>query len=152
MRVMSIGINSHIVRNYLFIKSIIKIHNGICKIIVLKFAYSIFLYYLCTIKVKQINNKIMNKNLALTFLGKVQNEFIGEHYMGVEETEHILTHIAGEPIKWYDTKIDDGVYDDESEDAYVMKACFSTKDNSIIVGIYYGDVSEKIDYVNVQIN
>ena len=94
----------------------------------------------------------MEKNLALTFLGKIQNEFIGSRYQGIEVTENILTHIAGEPIKWYDTKIDDGVDDDETEDVYVMKACFSAEDNSIIVGIYYGDVSEEIDYVNVQIN
>lgn len=94
----------------------------------------------------------MDKNLALTFLGKIQNEFIGSRYMGIEETENILTHIAGEPIKHYDTKIDDGVDDDECEDTYVMKSCFSTEDNKIDVGIYYGDVSEKIDYVNVQIN
>lgn len=94
----------------------------------------------------------MNKNLALTFLGKVQNEFIGEHYQGDEETEHILTHIAGEPIKWYDTVIDDGIDDDDCEDEYVMRSCFSTEDDKIIVRIYYGDVSEKIDYVNVQIN
>lgn len=94
----------------------------------------------------------MDKNLALTLKGKIQTEFIGGYYMGVEETEHILTHIAGKPIKWYDTKIDDGADDDETEDTYVMKACFSTEDNSIIVGIYYGNVSEEIGYVNVQIN
>ena len=94
----------------------------------------------------------MNKNLALTFLGKIQNEFIGSRYMGIEETENLLTHIAGEPIKHYDTKIDDGVDDDETEDTYIMKACFSTEDDEITVGIYYGDVSEEIGYVNVQIN
>ena len=93
----------------------------------------------------------MNKNLALTFLGKIQNEFIGSRYLGIEETENILTHIAGEPIKWCDTKIDDGIDNDETEDTYVMKACFSTKDDEIVVGIYYGDVSEEIGYVNVQI-
>lgn len=92
----------------------------------------------------------MDKKLALK--GKIETEFIGGHYEGDEVTENILTHIAGEPIKHYDTKIDDGVDDDETEDTYVMKSCFSTEDDKIIVGIYYGDVSEEIGYVNVQIN
>lgn len=84
--------------------------------------------------------------------GKIETEFIGGHYEGIEETEKILSKIVGKDIKWYDTKIDDGVDDDETEDTYVMKACFSTEDNSIIVGIYYGDVSEEIGYVNIQTN
>lgn len=94
----------------------------------------------------------MNKNLVLTFLGKIQNEFIGSRYRGIEETEIILTHIAGEPIKHYDTKIDDDIDNDETKDTHLMKSCFTTQDDEIIVGIYYGNVSEEIDYVNVQIN
>ena len=92
----------------------------------------------------------MNKNLALK--SKIETEFIGGHYEGDGETEKILSKIVGKPVKWYDTKIDDGVDDDETEDTYVMKACFSTEDDEIIVGIYYGDVSEEIGYVNVQID
>ena len=90
------------------------------------------------------------KKLALK--SKIETEFIGGHYEGDEETEKILSKIVGKPVKWYDTKIDDGVDDDEDYDTYIMKSCFSTEDDKIIVGIYYGDVSEEIGYVNVQIN
>lgn len=35
----------------------------------------------------------MDKNLSLTFLGKIQNEFIGSRYGGVGMTEVILSHM-----------------------------------------------------------
>lgn len=87
-----------------------------------------------------------------TLKSKIETTFIGGHYEGDEETEKILSNLVGKPVKWYDTKIDDGVDDDETEDEYIMKSCFSTEDDKIIVGIYYGDVSDEIGYVNVQIN
>jgi hypothetical protein len=90
------------------------------------------------------------KKLALK--SKIETEFIGGHYDGDEKTEKILSKIVGKPVKCYDTKIDDGVDDDECEDEYIMKSCFSTEDDKIIVGIYYGDVTDEIGYVNVQIN
>jgi hypothetical protein len=90
------------------------------------------------------------KKLALK--QQIENEFIGGHYEGDKETEKILSKIVGKPVKCYDTKIDDGVDDDECEDEYIMKSCFSTEDDKIIVGIYWGDVSEEIGYVNVQID
>lgn len=90
------------------------------------------------------------KKLALK--SKIETEFIGGHYEGDEETEKILSNLVGKTVKWYDTKIDDGVDDDETEDEYIMKSCFSTEDDKIIVGIYYGDVTDEIGYVNVQIN
>lgn len=80
---------------------------------------------------------------------KIQTELIGSDYRGVGETEEILSEICGEPITWYDTCIDDGADDDETEDSYVMKACFSNRDDSIIIRIYYGNVTEEIGYVDV---
>ena len=88
----------------------------------------------------------------LELKSKIETEFIGGHYEGDEETEKILSKIVGKPVKCYDTKIDDGVDDNETEDEYIMKSCFSTEDDKIIVGIYYGDVTDEIGYVNVQIN
>lgn len=92
----------------------------------------------------------MNKNLALTFLGKIQNEFIGSSYNGVGRTEVILSHIAEEKIEWYETKIADGADDDETKDTLVMKACFTTKDKSIDIGIYYDNLTRKIGYVDIR--
>lgn len=80
---------------------------------------------------------------------EIQQEFIGGRYDGETATEEILTNIIGQSVEWYDTYIDDGVDDDETEDMYIMKSCFSTKDDKISVRIYYGDVTEEITYVSV---
>lgn len=46
-----------------------------------------------------------------------------------------------------DTK--DGADNDETENQYIMKACFSNNNDSIIIRIYYGNVTEEIGYVDV---
>ncbi len=91
----------------------------------------------------------MNKNLALTFLGKIQTEFIGSSYNGVGRTEVILSHIVEEKIEWYETKIADVTDDDETKNT-LMKACFTTKDKSIDIGIYYDNLTRKISYVDIR--
>ena len=83
---------------------------------------------------------------------EIQREFIGGRYDGITATEEILTEIVGQSVEHYDTCIDDGVDGDETEDEYVMKSCFSTKDDKIFVRIYYGDVTEEIGYVSVSNN
>lgn len=85
----------------------------------------------------------------MTLTEKIQTELIGSDFMGVDDTEKLLSDICGEPITWYDTKIDDGVDDDETEDTYVMRACFSNHRSSLIIRVYYGDVTEEIGYVDV---
>jgi hypothetical protein len=81
---------------------------------------------------------------------EIEREFIGGRYDGISATEEILTNIVGQSVKHYDTKISDGVDEDETEDVYVMKSCFSTSNSQIKIGIYYGDVTEEIGYVNVE--
>jgi len=80
---------------------------------------------------------------------EIEREFIGSRYNGITATEEILTNIVGQAIKHYDTCIDDGADGDETEDVYVIKACFTNEDN-ITIRIFYGDVTEEIDYVNVE--
>lgn len=80
---------------------------------------------------------------------EIEREFIGGRYDGITATEDILTEIIGRSVEHYDTCIDDGADGDETEDSYVMKACFSTKDDSVVIRIYYGDVTEEIGYVSV---
>lgn len=80
---------------------------------------------------------------------EIEQEFIGGNYGGTTATEEILTEIIGKPVEWYDSVIDDGVDDDETEDEYIIKECFSTKDDKIIVRIYYGNVTDEIGYVTV---
>lgn len=79
---------------------------------------------------------------------EIRNEFICEIYDGETATEEILTEIIGKEVEWYDTDYDDGI-DDESEDSYVMKSCFSTKDSEYVIRIYYGNVTEEIGCVDV---
>jgi hypothetical protein len=77
---------------------------------------------------------------------EIEQEFNGGHYDGVTATEKILTEIVGQSVDFYDTCIDDGV---DGEDTYVMKDCFVSKDDSVVVRIYYGNVTEEIGYVSV---
>ena len=81
---------------------------------------------------------------------EIEREFIGGHYDGINATEEILSNIVGQAVKHYDTCIDDGVDEDEAEDTYVMRACF-TNENNITIRIFYGDVTEEIGYVDVDI-
>lgn len=90
----------------------------------------------------------MKNELKLTVLGKLQTILIGSEYVSIGEMKNILTHIVGEPIKYYDTQIDDGI-DDDDEDNLLMRDCFSTDDDSLIIRIYYGNNSKKIGYVNI---
>lgn len=85
----------------------------------------------------------------MTLTEKIQTALIGADFPGVQETEELLTKIIGLETVWYDTCIDDGADDDETEDQYVMRACFSTEHNEVIVRVYYGDVTEEIGYVDV---
>ena len=85
----------------------------------------------------------------MTLIEKIQTALIGADFPGVAQTEDILSSIIGKPVAWYDTVIDDGADDDETEDQYVMRACFSTQGDDIIIRVYYGDVTEEIGYVDV---
>lgn len=79
---------------------------------------------------------------------EIQETFVNEFYDGVTYTEEILTEIVGKNVSMYDSKIDDGV-DDDDEDNYVMCDCFSTDDDSITIRIYYGDETRVIGCVDV---
>ena len=85
----------------------------------------------------------------LTLTEKIQTALIGDDFPGIQETEKLLTEIIGIETTWYDTVIDDGADSDETEDQYVMRACFSTEHDEYIVRVYYGDVTEEIGYVDV---
>ncbi|MBQ0090901.1 MAG: hypothetical protein KBT27_16370 [Prevotellaceae bacterium] len=82
---------------------------------------------------------------------KIQTTFIGSKFLGVEETEEELSKIIGEEISCYDSGIDDGADDDETEDTYVMYASFQSKENPrLTIRFYYGDVTEEIGCVDVR--
>lgn len=80
----------------------------------------------------------------------VEETFIGANYNGDEETEKELSNLLGGKWRCYDTKIDDGVDDDETEDEYIMVSCFENEQGNVDILIYYGDVTDEITYVQVR--
>ena len=85
----------------------------------------------------------------MTLTEKIQDAFIGAKYLGAQRMEEELTNLIGLRMHCYDSVIDDGADDDETEDQYVMRDCFSDDRGSITVRVYYGDVTEEIGYVDV---
>ena len=85
----------------------------------------------------------------MTLTERIQTALIGGDYPGVDDIEKELTALVGQEMVWYDTVIDDGADDDETEDQYVMRACFSSERGDVVVRVYYGDVTEEIGYVDV---
>ena len=88
----------------------------------------------------------------MTLTERIQTALIGSDYMGVTETEQLLSDIVGSEMTWYDTCIYDGADDDETEDQYVMRSCFSDESSRLTIRIYYGDVTREIGYVDVSEN
>ena len=54
----------------------------------------------------------------MTLTERIQTALIGSDYMGVNETEQLLSDIVGHEMTWYDTCIDDGADDDEGAEQY----------------------------------
>ena len=79
---------------------------------------------------------------------KIYDYFIGENYKGDEETADELSKLVGGLWNCYDTKIDDGIDDTESEDEYLMLSCFELIGGDFNVRIYYGDVTDEITCVS----
>ena len=80
---------------------------------------------------------------------KIQNHFIGAKNLGIEWAKTELESLVGNKCECYDSCIDDGADDDETEDTYVMRDCFTFEDSNLVVRIYYGDVTREIGYVDV---
>lgn len=85
-----------------------------------------------------------------TLKEKIETTFIGSDWKGEEETAETLKEIVGLKCECYDAGIDDGVDDDESDDAYIMYASFRFENSPLVVRIVYGDVTEEIGDVEVR--
>lgn len=80
---------------------------------------------------------------------KIREYFDGREFTTEEDIEKELTELVGHKAHCYDTKIDDGVDDEDEEDEYVMLSAFEFDDINIIVRMYYGDVTNEITYITV---
>lgn len=85
-----------------------------------------------------------------TLKERIETLFIGGKFMGEEETAKELAKIVGTKCECYDSGIDDGVDDDETEDEYVMYSAFGFEGSPLVVKVYYGDVTEEIGCVEVR--
>ena len=85
----------------------------------------------------------------LTLTEKIQTALIGSKNMSRPVMAENLSSLIGKEVSLYDSCIDDGADGDETEDQYVMRDCWSTVDDSVVIRIYYGDVSREIGYVDV---
>ena len=78
---------------------------------------------------------------------KIDDLYYNNTLGSIEEVEKQLSEIIGTKMVCYDTTIDDGIDDDDCEDEYIMKSCFSSEDDKIIVRFYYGNNSDIVtDY------
>lgn len=81
---------------------------------------------------------------------KINNYFNNkEYFTSEEEIEKELTELVGCRARCYDTKIDDGVDAEDSEDEYVMLSAFEFDNSNIIVRVYYGNNTGEIGYVGI---
>lgn len=75
------------------------------------------------------------------------NELLGKPYIDEDDMREELAAIYGEYFVKYDSCIDDGIEDDDSEDDYVMKDCYSNDDNSLDIIVYYGNNTRIIENI-----
>lgn len=85
-----------------------------------------------------------------TLKERIETLFIGGKYNGAEQTAKELTTIVGVKCRCYDSDIDDGVDDDETEDGYVIYSAFDFENSPLVVKVFYGDVTNEIGYVEVR--
>ncbi len=75
------------------------------------------------------------------------NELLGKPYIDEDDMREELAAIYGENFAQYDSCIDDGIEDDDSEDDYVMKDCYINDDNSLDIIVYYGNNTRIIENI-----
>lgn len=75
------------------------------------------------------------------------NELLGKPYIDEDDMREELAAIYGENFVQYDSCIDDGIEDDDNEDDYVMKDCYSNDDNSLDIIVYYGNNTRIIENI-----
>lgn len=77
---------------------------------------------------------------------EIETALIGAKFKE-EQIACTLSEIVGAYASCYDTKIDDGSDDDDSENEYIMKSCFEFYNSTFEVLVYYGNNTREIGYV-----
>jgi hypothetical protein len=77
-----------------------------------------------------------------------QKEVINTKFKSENSMSNIIKRLSGEIVEDFDTYIDDGADDDDTENDYVMCSVFATR--SYIFRVFYGDIDNIIGYASVQ--
>lgn len=80
---------------------------------------------------------------------QIKDEFEHTEYTNDDDIAKRLSAIVGYQARHCDTKIDDGITDEDCEDKYVIKSSFAFDGNNLSVNMYYGDVTKVIAYIDV---
>ena len=80
---------------------------------------------------------------------QIQKEFHCAEYTNDDDIAKRLSAIVGHQARHCDTKIDDGVTDEDCEDKYVMESSFTFKGIDLSVDMYYGDIKKVIETISV---
>ena len=82
-------------------------------------------------------------------LSKIQREYIGATYE-VAPIQNELTHIMGVQVNFVNSKISDGVDDDETEDTLIMVDTFRTANGELDFLFAYGNITKEITCVQLK--
>ncbi len=70
----------------------------------------------------------------------------GNEYPGPEKMKEFISDFFGKKATFCDSKIDDGVTEEDSDDKYVMKDSFELEDGTYI-DFFYGDNTKLVGYI-----
>lgn len=79
---------------------------------------------------------------------RIYDSLIGGCFTTEEDTENELTKLIGSKAHCYDTKIDEGL--DDEEDEYLMLSAFEVDGHSETIRIYYGNITEEITHIDIR--
>ena len=80
---------------------------------------------------------------------RIYDSLIGGCFTTEEDIENQLTELIGSKAHCYDTKIDEGL-DDEDEDEYLMLSAFEVDGFGESIRIYYGNITEEITHIDIR--
>lgn len=88
-------------------------------------------------------------NMENMIYDQIQKEFDCAEYINDDDVAKRLSAIIGYQARHCDTKIDDGVTDEDCEDKYVMKSSFIFNGIDLSVDMYYGDITREIESISI---
>lgn len=106
----------------------------------------------CDIDIQELTEEDVKEFIKDELDGYIKQDFInrwdGDEYPGPDNLAAEMKKHFCQESRFVDSKIDDGVTEQGSEDTYVMKDCFALEDETTI-DIFYGDNTRLIGYIEI---